>query len=376
MTDASETGSGVAAALSGRHFSPRSALGHVAIEGAPVANESGIELATVPVRTADGSLRPMAEVDAEIESLAVRAAESGQRVLLILIDVSKTGLIAPSPACVAALRLRLPTALDVMVDACQFRIAPATLRAYLQHGFMVALTGSKFVTGPAFSGALLIPSALTARLCQRSLPRAMAAYSTRADWPRGWAASEHLDEVENFGLLLRWEAALAELRAFRSLPEPQVAGFVRAFALAVQNRLNDDPAFEALATPPIDRRPLLDTVGWDNVPTIFPFLLHRPGTGQTRVPLNRDQTQAIYRLLQSDIDGIRGSSGAGLRCQLGQPVNCGTRNGTEVSAVRLCLSGRLIVEALAKGGRNTDVIIQRALVVLDKTAMLVNSGVV
>jgi hypothetical protein len=91
--------------------------------------------------------------------LATHALAQGRRVLLVLADVSKTGLIAPSLACVTALQRRWPDALDILVDACQFRLAPATLRAYLIHNFMIALTGSKFLTGPTFSGALLIPAA-------------------------------------------------------------------------------------------------------------------------------------------------------------------------------------------------------------------------
>lgn len=374
MVEAAETGNGVAAALSGQHFSPRSALGHSAIEGTPLAGGGGIRLATVPVRMADGSLRAMEEVDAEVESMATRAAQSGQRVLLILIDVSKTGLLAPSPACVSALRLRLPDVVDVMVDACQFRIAPSTLRAYLQHGFMVALTGSKFVTGPAFSGALLIPSALTSRLRQCRLPRAMSAYSTRAEWPARWVAAEQLDDVENFGLLLRWEAALAELRAFRSVPDRQVANFVQAFADAVQNRLKNEPVFEPLPIPAIDRRPLIEVNGWDHVPTIFPFLLYRTGSAQTRTPLSRGQTQRIYHLLQSGLTDTHGLGVASLRCQFGQPVSCGLREGVAVSALRLCASSRLIVEAAAKDGANSMAVIQRALAALDKTASLVNAA--
>jgi hypothetical protein len=38
------------------------------------------------------------------------------------------------------------------------------LRAYLQHGLPVAVTGSKFLTGPAFSGALFVPPSAAQRL--------------------------------------------------------------------------------------------------------------------------------------------------------------------------------------------------------------------
>jgi hypothetical protein len=286
-------------------------------------------------------------------------------VLLVMIDVSKTGLIAPSPACVARLNKRLPAMVDVMVDACQFRIAPVTLRAYLQHGFMVALTGSKFVTGPAFSGALLIPAGLAARLRSRPLPPAMASYSTQAEWPSNWSAVESLGDAGNFGLLLRWEAALAELRAFRAVPELQVADILWNFGAAVQSRLQGDLAFEALPAPELDRSALSAAEAWDCLPTIFPFLLIRRGR-----LLNRKQTQNVYRLLQSELTG---PDFAGIRCQLGQPVNCGVRDGAEVSALRMCVSARLVVEA-ACGETEMRRMIWRAGTVLDKAAWLVEEG--
>ena len=69
------------------------------------------------------------------------------------------------------------------------RVSPHTLRAYLAHGFCVALTGSKFVAGPPFSGALLVPRTLARRLERQAMPPALGAYSARAEWPRGWTAA-------------------------------------------------------------------------------------------------------------------------------------------------------------------------------------------
>ena len=368
MTEAGETGSGVPAALAGRHFSAHAALGGEVAAGTPIAGGTALEVATVPVRLPDGTARPAADVDAEVEAMVTTAA--GRRVLLTLVDVSKSGLIAPSPGCVAALQRRLPESVEVLVDACQFRIAPATLRAYLQRGFMVALTGSKFVAGPSFSGVLLMPPQVAERLRGRALPPALRAYSSRAEWPRDWDSAGVLDDVANFGLLLRWEAALEELRALRALPEAQVARFLQAFAEAVQERLASDPLFEPLPVPQIDRRPLIETTSWDHIQTIFPFLLYHPDSGAGKMPLSRTETAQVYRLLQTDLD----IPGARMRFQLGQPVACGSRDGVPVSALRLCASARLVVEAQGEDGRNAAAVIGKALAALDKAAMLVRRG--
>jgi hypothetical protein len=271
------------------------------------------------------------------------------------------------------LQRRWPDRLDILVDACQFRLAPATLRAYLTHNFMVALTGSKFLTGPTFSGALLIPAAPAQRLRKHPLPGALRAYSAAADWPDGWATAGSLDNVANFGLLLRWEAAMAELRAFRAVPEAAVAHFLHAFARAVQHRLKNDPAFELIPVPQIDRRPLIEATSWDHIPTIFPFLLHHPAPRAGNRPLNREDTAQIYQRLQTDLTGHPGLNRpvAALRYQLGQPVTFGQRHGMAVSALRLCASARLVVEATAGDKDNSAAVIARALAALDKTALLV-----
>jgi hypothetical protein len=364
--NAEETGSGVPAAAAGRHFDGCTALGRQVAAGTPLGRKPDVEIASVPIRQTDGTPRPRTEIDADVEALARQAVAAGWRVLLVLVDVSKTGMIAPGPDCAAALRRQWPDAVDVLVDACQFRIAPATLQAYLRQDFMVALTGSKFLTGPTFSGALFIPERIAARL--RAAPlSSLSAYSCRADWPRGWSGTQMLDDAPNFGLLLRWEAALAELRAFRAVSEAELTDFFHAFALTIHARLRDDPCFESLPVAPLDRGTTVGTHGWDGIPTIFPFLLYRRGPGGGRQPLGREQSAQVYRLLQKDLAGTCEVPVAALRCQLGQPVICGERDGIPVSALRICASARLAVAASA-GDR--DMVIRQALSALDKAVLL------
>jgi hypothetical protein len=367
MAGAEETGSGVPLALAGKHFSTRSALGQPVAEGICMDSGAEIEISTVPIRCTDGSMRPHAQIDADIESLVEEAIKAGQRILLILVDVSKTGVIAPSPACAVELHRRYPRSIDVLVDACQFRIAPDTLRAYLEQGFWVALTGSKFVTGPTFSGALLLPAPVSQRLRGKPLTSALRPYCARADWPDNWHGADIFDDIANFGLLLRWEAALEELRLFRSVPQAEISRFLAAFGRAIQERLEKSACFEPLPVPSLDRRAISGVENWDHRQTIFPFLLYHPAADFAKTPLNREQTQQIYRLLQAD-------SGDGLRCQLGQPVPCGSRNGIPVAALRICASARLVVEGCAANGKNAAAVIARALDALDKTAILVGLG--
>ncbi len=350
--EATETGSGVPAALAGRHFSTSTALGQSVIDGTTVAGAEPVEVVAVPGRAPDGTVRLAADVAADVDRHASAAVAAGRRVLLIVTDVSKTGILSPGLDGVLDLKRRLGERVAVLVDGCQFRLAPATLRAYLAHGFMVAVTGSKFLTGPAFSGALLVPAQVVERSRDRAVPAGLAAYSARAEWPRDWAAADGLPDLANYGLLLRWQAALVELEAFAGLSDAEVTGFIAAFGRAAAARIAADPHLEAVPAPVLDRGALSAAASWDRLPTIFPVLLRRSGGSY----LTRPETERVYKEL------------AAARCQVGQPVACGTRDGVAVSAVRLCLSARLIVEAVGDGAAGA--VIERGLSVLDRAARL------
>lgn len=349
---ASETGNGVPSALAARHYSARAAMAGAVRFGESLSGACGTEIIEVQARNTEGYPLPSAEIDSHLESMVERAASSGRRMMLIISDVSKTGLLAPSPSSALRMLHRYPTMVDVLVDACQFRLSPATLRSYLELGFLIAVSGSKFVTGPAFSGALLVPPSLARRWKHSPLPASLRAYCARADWPQDWAARESMHEQANYGLLLRWEAALAELRAFQALDQFAVAQFLRDFASTVQAKLSGDPSFETLALPALDRSPLVKSDSWDSVPTIFPFLLRRSTC------LSQDQTMGVYKALLAQ------------GWQIGQPAHFGTRYGNPVSALRLCASMRLAVDALSPHGRGSDAVIAGAIALLDKAVTL------
>jgi hypothetical protein len=365
MVDSSETGSGVSSALQGRHF------GTCAIFGTPVQPETALvatantpTIINIGLRDISGNLRSLDEIDAEMATAAEQAVRAGCRVLLIPIDVSKTGIMAPSPVGVMALHQRYRDRLDVLVDACQFRLSNATLRVYLELGYMVALTGSKFLSGPTFSAMLLLPSAVAARLSSCPAPRELAVYSSRAEWPAGWAAARYLNGAHNFGLLLRLEAALEEFRRFCAVPEAQAIGFIDRFSAAIHSHTEHWGDLLWLQPAPLQRTPMLNVDSWDTRQTIFPFLLFHGGGGEKRAPLSREETAEIYRQVRLKQTG---SLLATARCELGQPVACGVINATPVSALRLCLSARLLVEATRDAGSNAQAVIERALTVLDKT---------
>jgi hypothetical protein len=136
-----------------------------------------------------------------------------------------------------------------------------------------------------------------------------------------------------------------------------VTSFIGAFSRVVAARFAADPHFEAVPAPLLDRSAISAAASWDRLPTIFPFVLRRGGAGARA--LSRAETELVYKRL------------AAVRCQVGQPVACGERAGAPVTALRLCLSARLIVEAVAAGRESA--VIEQGLAILDKAAVVVDT---
>jgi hypothetical protein len=238
---------------------------------------------------------------------------------------------------------------------------------------MVAITGSKFLTGPAFCGALLLPPEAAEDVREWPL-HALRGYSARTDWPEGWLPAAQLDDTLNIGLLLRWEAALTELRRFRAVPPSEVERFLMVWGHAVAQRIATDPSFESLPAPSLVRTVAPYKMGWDSLQTIFPFLVYRHAANGRRVPLGRDETAALHRQMQEvELTAGPGSSGAEIestRFQLGQPVPCGMRAEVAVSALRMCASARWVADA-AGDDRGTSAAVSQAMLAFDKLAWLV-----
>lgn len=368
LVGAEESGSGVPAALEGKSRSLYTALGEVAAEEEEVDGD----VQQVAIRDAYGTPRTVAAIDAEVAGLTEASVAQGFPVLLVLVDVSKTGCIFPSPQCVRTLQQRWPEYVTVLVDACQFRMEMAALRVYLRDSFLVAVTGSKFIGGPSFSAALLVPQALAVAMRQYGAPAALAPYCAREEWPAGWNADATLPSHANFGLLLRWQAALTELQAFLLLPAAHIRNTVQQFAAALLARLLDDPHFSPLVHAAIPGRAVAEAPLWDDLPTIHAFTLHR--ISPSRAQLTAAGTLAVYRCLQQQ----HGNDGQAYI--VGQPVACGLVDGLAASALRISLSARLIVRAYRgdapDGGGDAGIrnLIAQAMACLDTIAALIDTS--
>ena len=305
-----ESGSGVPLAAAGHHFSTLTARGVAVTKGCVMAGiPADLEVSSVPVRKADGSLRPATEITADCAARTAAAIARGRRVLFHILDQSKTGLLAPHTA--GSDWPRDPDWVDVIVDASQARLNASSVRGYGERGAMVLLTGSKFFTGPPFAGALLVPTPIADRLDGRQTwPAGFADYfedigsvSGETEPAERTLTGKPFVEEVSLGLALRWQAALAEMAAFAAVDEAVVSRILHDFASRVEVAIKANPDLYWLETAPLERRDFPE--GWDHQPTIFTFSVWQP-SAQTRPRQLFDVPEAkhIYTWLNSDLSDL------------------------------------------------------------------------
>jgi hypothetical protein len=264
-----------------------------------------------------------------------------------VLDVSKRGRAAPSLKGVKAICDRYGDSVDVVVDACQARLSSDAIRACVEAGWLVLVTGSKFFTGPPFSGALLVPPATVGRLERETLPAGLRGYTSAAEWP-DLAAAAPLREDANYGLALRWHAALGEMRAFAAVPPARRRAILEKFCASVRHMIEQSPDLLMLPVPPLDRPVSEDD--WDAVPTIMSFgILSPPQGDQKRTLLDLDRARQVYQWLNADLTPVLPETAHGFerdvvvrRCHIGQPVPVAAEGGSVIGALRISAGARLV----------------------------------
>lgn len=368
-----ETGSGVPMAAIGRHFAVDTAKGHDVSRSEPIEGfRSDTSLVAIPLRDAEGRVRSAASVEADITLAVTSAADAGHRVILHALDVSKTGLLAPSMALLRTLRSRFAATLDIVVDACQLRLAPQRIRDYLALDAVVQVTGSKFLTGPPFAGAALLAPAVAARLTKGVLPAGLDAYFSQGEWPRGATAAQRLPAGTNYGLLLRWRAALAEFQSFAAVGGPRTISIIQQFEETVLRAIKTHDIFVLQPVPALQR----EGASWDNQRTIFAFAVREPGKPDRL--LDPGAMRQLYRWLNADCSALFAApserSLAARICHIGQPVALPNPESGQTGWLRVSAGARLISGEPSHRGLPVDGRLAREMadltVVFDKIALL------
>lgn len=238
-----ESGRGVKLAGAGLYFDDLSATGAEIEKASPAWPDTEIELKVIRIRDADAEPLAAAEIDAEFVALGRAALASGHHVVAHVLWASKTGLVAPSESAVRELKTLAPSSVDIVVDACQLRTAFGKLGSYLRQDYLVQVTGSKYLTGPPFSGALVFPRSLRDRLTEVATLMQCAPAVTHRDYWSSWWSGRLPDTagVPSFGPAFRWFPALLEASLFRNLPRSFCTSAFERFRDALTHRVESSP---------------------------------------------------------------------------------------------------------------------------------------
>lgn len=221
--------------------------------GVPAILATAQRYQTIELRHPDGQPRTMADIDAEFADAVSATLASGLHCVLITADVSKSGLLAPSPPCMH--QLSQQSDMTVLVDACQFRLSRSTLVDYLEQGYWVALTGSKFMGGPSFS-AMLIHA-------QATLPKQLTPYF-ESDFPEN-----------EFGLFLRTSLAVFEMERFFAHHDESIAWALGEFALTIEQAFARCQHLRYWPNPILERQS--NGCAWDELSSLFLFQIRQEG---------------------------------------------------------------------------------------------------
>jgi hypothetical protein len=337
-----ESGSSIPLAAIGLHFDTQTPLGTAVVKGQAIAEwANDVRLLSILVHDAMGNDCSLDEIDHQVLEVVRQSIQANRYVLLHAMDRSKLGRSYPSHACLQAIRQRYGDKVQILVDCCQGRISRSRLKGYLSQGHLLTLTGSKFFTGPPFSGALLVPQQLATMARDiTDVPSGLYDYTEANAWPQDWVAIRSvLPNTFNTGLYVRWFAALIEMRSYFSIPTAFRKQVLQTFADAILQILGHCPHVHLLSlsqqcTEEFDDAETL-------IPSIFPFFvryeesfLHFTSTMALYYGLNQDITRFLpERIPQSE------QTLATQRFQIGYPVCLG-----DLGVLRICSDARMVYE--------------------------------
>jgi hypothetical protein len=344
-----ETGSGVAAALKGCHFENTTALNYPIKKGDKIEGFRDVDVIKIPFRDENGALKSSIQLDEEVFNAVSKTKELGRHVVLHTMDQSKLGYQSPSDEFIKKLNTLENLSIQIIVDGSQLRLDPKDIQNYLNKGYIVTVTGSKFFTGPPYCGALILPKSVNKLIhsIKTTLPKGLNQYYNHSDWPTSWLCSNELSDGYNYGSYMRWNAAVVEMDRYYKTPI-----LYRNMGIEMFCNFVDDSIKEASFLQPIygdetkTKSYSSKEFGIRNIRTIFPFFIFKDNE-----VLSIDKVKKLYTLLNSDLsDRFEDSSLeiirlAAQKCHIGQAVNVKYTNEIESAILRISLGSRVISES-------------------------------
>ena len=378
-----ETGSGVAAALKGCHFENTTALNYPIKKDTKIEGFRDVDLIQIPFRDQNGALKTSNQLDQEVFDAVVKTRNEGRHIVLHTMDQSKLGYQSPSDEFIKKLNTLEDLSIQIIVDGSQLRLDPKDIQNYLNKGYIVTITGSKFFTGPPYCGALILPKNVNKLIqsVKNTLPKGLNQYYNRSDWPTSWFCSNELSEGYNYGSYMRWNAAVVEMDRYYKTPI-----LYRNMGIEMFCNFVDDSIKEATFLQPIYGDETKTKIysskefGIRNIRTIFPFFIFK-----NNEVLSVDKVKKLYTLLNSDLSDQFESSSleiirlAAQKCHIGQAVNVKYTTEIESAILRISLGARVISESWVNRDislffRNIELQMSQITITIKKIELILNNS--
>ncbi|APY12106.1 hypothetical protein BWZ22_13080 [Seonamhaeicola sp. S2-3] len=343
-----ETGSGVPAALKGCHFENTTALNYPVKKGDTIEGFREVDVIKIPLKDEHGDLKSDNQLDNEVFNAVTKTNALGRHAVLHVMDQSKLGCQSPTTTLLENLKTIDNVSLQVIVDGSQLRLDPKDVQNYLNKGYIVTITGSKFFTGPPYAGALIIPKSVSevVESVEKKLPEGLNNYYNSIDWPQPWFCSKDLSDGFNYGSYMRWNAAIVEMDRYYKTPILYRNLGIEMFCNFVKASINDAPFLQPLFGNEAKINMYnKEEFGLRNIRTIFPFFILK-----NNEVLSLEQVKKLYVLLNSDLSNefegapIETVRLAAQKCHIGQAVNAKYHN-NQSAVLRISLGARVISES-------------------------------
>ncbi|AUS04263.1 hypothetical protein [Pseudotamlana carrageenivorans] len=377
-----ETGSGVSTALNGCHFENTSALNYTVKKGDKIKGFQDVDVVKIPFRDAHGKLKSTDQLDDEVFKAITKTIELGRFAVLHVMDHSKLGYQSPSESMMYELNKFESSSLQVIVDAAQLRLDAADIQDYLKKGYIISITGSKYFTGPPYSGALILPETVNALIhaSEKSLPVGLSQYYNHSDFPKSWSCSKVLSDGFNYGSYMRWNAAIVEMDRYYKTPILYRNIGIEMFCNFVEESISEAAFLVPLYAEDMKTNNFNgNEFGIRSIRTIFPFFILK-----NNEVLTVDQVKKLYLLLNSDLSNefegapLEVVRLAALKCHIGQAVNVKYENNQQSAVLRISLGARVISESWVNRDislyfRNIEAQMNQITVIIKKIKLILNT---
>ena len=377
-----ETGSGVASALKGCHFENTTALNFPIKNGDRIEGFRDVDLIKIPFRDENGALKSSSLLDDEVFNAISKTNELGRHVVLHTMDQSKLGYQSPSDGFIEKLNTLKKLSIQIIVDGSQLRLDPKDIQNYLSKGYIVTITGSKYFTGPPYSGALILPKNVNKliRSVKTTLPKGLTQYYNHTDWPKSWFCSNELSEGYNYGSYMRWNAAIVEMDRYYKTPILYRNMGIEMFCNFIEDSIKDANFLVPIYGDETKTKTYYSKeFGIRNIRTIFPFFILKDNKA-----LSLDKVKKLYLLLNSDLsDYFKDSSIeiirlAAQKCHIGQAVNVKYSNDIESAVLRISLGARVISESWVNRDislffRNIELQMNQITIIIKKIELIISA---